>query len=66
MCVVFETMSFIFGGLLYYMIYKINGSLKGECPDRYVFSNIVNKGCAGDTVVPTSLILPTVMFHVFC
>jgi len=48
------------------MIYKINGSLKGECPDRYVFSNIVNKGCAGDTVVPTSLILPTVMFHVFC
>jgi hypothetical protein len=39
------------------MIYKINGSFKGECPDGYVFSNSINKGCAGNRVVPISLIL---------
>jgi hypothetical protein len=66
MCVVLEIMSVIFGGPHYYMIYKTNGSVKGECADGYVFSNIINKGCAGDTVVPISLILPSVMFHVFC
>jgi hypothetical protein len=54
---VLEIMSVTFGGPHYYMIYKTNGSLKGECPVGYVFSNIINKGCAGDTVVPISLIL---------
>ena len=66
MCVMLEIMSVIFGGLHYYMTYKTNGSLKRECPDGYVFSNIINKGCAEDTVVPIFLILPSVMFHVFC
>jgi len=66
MCFVPEIISVIFGGPRYCMIYKTIGSLKEECPARYVFSNIINKGCAGDTVVPVSLILPTVMFHVFC
>jgi len=61
MCVVLEIMSVIFRGSHYYMIYKTNGSLKGECTDGYVFSNIIKKGCAGDVVVPLSL-----MFHVFC
>jgi len=65
MCVVFEIMYVTFGGPHYYTIYKTNGSLKGECSGRYVFSNIINTGCSGDTVVPISLILPSVMFHVF-
>lgn len=66
MCFVLEIISVIFGGPRYCMIYKTNGSLKAECPDGYVFSDIVNKGCPWDTVVPISLILPTVIFHVFC
>lgn len=64
MRVVFEIMYVIFGGPHYYMIYKTNGSLKGECPGGYLFSNIINTGCAVDTVVPNSLILPSVTFHV--
>lgn len=66
MCVVLEITYVIFGGPHYYMIYKTKSSLKGECPDGYVFSNITNTGCAGDIVVPISLILPSEMFQVFC
>jgi len=66
MCFVLEIISVIFGEPHYCMIYKSNSSLKAECPDGYVFSNIINKGRAWDTAVPISLILPTVMFHIFC
>lgn len=59
-----EIMYVIFGGPHYYMIYKTNDSLKGECLDGSVFGNIINKGCAGDTEVPISLILT--QFNVSC